>query len=489
MDEPRLKGAGEGERSATDEGVETFRNKGGEMCAITAVWNAPKAAELAYYGLHKQQHRAVEYAGIVSSDGINPYRYAKAGIVQDVFDQDILDQLHGPYAIGHLRYKTVKDEPSRDNTQPLLGYRDNRFVAMAHNGNITNVAQLESQLDGQTILATSIDTELILRRFCGLTMISPIEALTRALEGVRGSYSLAVLLPDALIAVRDPSGNRPLSLGHRPDGSIFVASETCAYEGVEATYLRDVRPGEMVIINNRGIESRQLPEWSKGRRALCYFEKIYYAFPGSMIFDEYVSVFRYRLGQKLQECCPVPGAHVVIPVPDSAKFIAQGYAASGRSGRFAEGLLRHHYIGRSFIEGDQYLRSWRATRKFSTVPSEVDGNIVVVVDDSIVRLTTMPLIVRLLRQAGAREVHARIACPPITHSCHYGIDTPTREELAAAMMTISEMRDRTEADSLEFLPMEALRELSDRPNDFCYACMDGNYPVFLEPESNVLWVA
>lgn len=458
------------------------------MCAIIGVWGASKAAELAYYGLHKQQHRAVEFCGIVSSDGVNSYRDAGAGIVQDFFDQSMLDQLHGPYAIGHLRYKTVKDDPSRDNTQPLLGYRNNRFVAMAHNGNVTNVAELKSGLSDEAILATSIDTELILHRFCRLSVFSPVEALTRALEGVRGSYSLAVLLPEALIAVRDPSGNRPLSLGHRRDGSIFVASETCAYEGVEATYLRDVEPGEMVVINDHGIQSHQLPEWSGGHRAFCYFEKIYYAFPGSMIFGEYVSAFRYRLGQKLEACHPVPYADVVIPVPDSAKFIAHGYAASGRSGRFAEGLLRHHYIGRSFVEGDQYLRSWRATRKFSTVPSEVKGKVLVVVDDSIVRLTTMPLIVRLLRQAGAKEVHVRIACPPIAHSCRYGIDTPTREELAAAMMTIPEMCKRTEADSLEFLPMEALRSLADRPDDFCYACMDGNYPAFLEPESNVSWV-
>ena len=445
------------------------------MCAIFGVFNARKAAELTYVGLHAQQHRAVEYAGIATNDGVNFFRHAGAGLVREVFNQGVLDGLHGKNALGHIRYSTVEDSPLADNAQPIvLG-----DMAIAHNGNITNTHELLGRLGRAVVPSTAIDTELILQHL----VHSDGHILTRlqkVLAGVRGSYSLVVLLPDRLIAVRDPSGNRPLVWGTR-DGESFVASESCALQAVEADFIREVRPGEMLTITKDGIGSERLTSGRGQPLAHCIFEKIYFAHPASIVFGEETYAFRLRLGKRLEELCPVIGGEVVVPVPDSAEDIAVGYALCGRSGVYQKAIKRHHYIGRSFIEGGQYLRSAKASRKFTIVPSLVQGKSVVVVDDSIVRLTTAPHVGARLRQMGAREVHFRIACPPIVSPCHYGIDTPTRQELAASHMSTEEMRVRIGADSLEFLPIEALRALHTNPDDFCYSCMTGRYPAFMEP--------
>ncbi len=446
------------------------------MCGIFAVFNAEGAADLAFLGLHAQQHRAVEFAGMVTSDGATLHRHAGRGLVREVFRRTDLNRLTGRIALGHIRYPTVEDDPSHDNTQPILANYREHEIAIAHNGNLTNVSELRRGLAGQK-LVTSTDTELILRRFCLTEGNSPGECLGESLIGVRGSYALTLLFPDRLIAIRDPSGNRPLSLGKKGQ-SWFLSSETCAFETIKADFVRDILPGELLVVSDAGLESYEL-RLPPVPLARCIYEQIYFAHPSSRIFGEYTSEFRIRLGQKLEAVHPVPSGEVVVPVPDSSNFIALGYASSGRSGQFRIGILRSHYIGRTFIEGEQRLREEKAEMKFLPVRSGLAGKVVVLVDDSIVRLTTMPKIVRLLRWVGAKQIHVRIACPEIVNPCRYGIDTPTKAELAAASMSLDEMRAKVGADSLEFLPLEELQKLSPEKG-FCYACMNGEYPIPIE---------
>ena len=444
------------------------------MCGIFAVFNAEDAASVTRLGLHAQQHRAVEYAGMVTSDGDKFYRHARPGLALQVFGQEEISGLRGRIALGHIRYSTVEDDPFLDNTQPIM---EEGIVAIAHNGNLTNTQALRFGLPLDVRLETSMDTELILRRFC-LAQGSTVERIGEALKDVRGTATLVFLFLDRLIAVRDPSDNRPLSLGVRGE-SYFIASETCAFDAVGARTIRDVEPGEIVVVSDAGLASYSLPNSIGIPKARCRFEAIYYAFPASTMFGEEVSDFRFRLGQKLEEVCPAP-AEVVVGVPDSATLIAHGYGASERSGKFAFGILRSHYGGRSFVQKGQASRSEVIETKFQVVRRVVAGRDISLVDDSIVRLNTMPRVVSLLRRADVRSIHVRIGCPRITDPCRYGIDTPTKQELAASSLTDEQMCERIGADSLEFLPLEALRELAEHPDDFCYACMTGTYPIPLE---------
>ncbi len=455
------------------------------MCGIFGVFNCPKAAEVTYLGLHAIQHRAQEYAGIITSDGTNTYQGRGKGIVQDVFTQEDLNQLHGRYALGHTRYSTTEDNPTLINIQPLTGVFAEGEVSLVHNGNLINYDSLREKLKNTGPFKTSIDTELILRLFCQSNQTDVVRRVFEAVIQIQGSYSLAFLYKDTMIIVRDPWGIRPLSLGQR-DGSWFVSSETVAFNNLGIEFIREIAPGEILLIDKNGLRSYYFDEKSLSDKpiahpkAYCIFELLYFAHPGSFLFNRWVVDFRICAGKKLRQTCPSTGKNVV-PVPDSANFHAEGYANGDKEAKLVAGILRSHYIGRTFIEPQQDLRTLKVGRKFTAIQPLLEGKSITLVDDSIVRLTTLPDVIKLIRGAGAKEVHLRIATPPITHPCFYGIDTPTRQELAAANLTLEEIKERSGANSLEFMPMAALRQLVSNPQDYCFACMTGNYPIPTQP--------
>jgi amidophosphoribosyltransferase len=462
------------------------------MCAIAGIYGGQKAAELIFLAQHAQQHRATDSAGIATTDGAHLYNRAGSGIIQDVFGQADLDKLHGRAAISHLRYSTVDDDPTRDNTQPILMPFEGEEVAIAHNGNLTNVETLIEEFPEGVSLKTSMDTEIILRRFCLANGPTINDRIIQALQGVRGSYSLLMLFPDRLIAIRDSSGNRPLSLGQR-DGAFCVASETCALEAIDANFIRDIKPGEILTISEAGLHSTQLPWATDSHQAMCIFEKIYYAHPASVVYqedkgEEAVADFRFRLGQELEKIHPVPNADIVVGVPASAQFMALGYASSGRSGNFSPSIQRSHYIGRSFIQPNQAIRDTKVARKFGLIRRGrygLEGKVVVVVDDSLVRGTTAKLLLSKIWACKPKEVHFRSACPPIRYHCRYGIDTKGNAELAAATMTNEQLRQMLEVDTLEFLPLEALHGLITTPKRYCFACMDGDYRICQQANTTI----
>ena len=440
------------------------------MCGIFAALNIPKAAEHVTIGLHATQHRARDYAGIATSDGQHIYRERGPGIVRQVFTRAMLDRLHGRDALGHIRYPTVDDDPTRDNIQPVLGYYAGREFALAHNGNLTNVEELRAMFPGAK-LKTSLDTEMIVRLLEYFDS-GDIEAdIREVLRLVKGSCTFVMLLPNRIIAVRDKSGNRPLSIGKSDEG-YYVSSETCAFANVHAEFLMDVPAGSMVVLEYGGYRTVEL---AKACEQNCRFEAIYFAHPGSRVFEEEVTPFRIALGRALEEFAPAIGADIVTPIPDSSNMIALGYGEGGRSGKFLPVITRNHYVGRTFIAATQAARDVEVSRKFGFTEGLIRGKSIVVIDDSIVRGTTMPKIVRRLYELRAKAVHVRIACPPILYSCHYGINTPTRDELAAVRYSRSELEELIGADSLQYLPLTHLRELSPRSEKLCYACMDGKY--------------
>ena len=440
------------------------------MCGIFGVYNAKKAAELTVIGLHGNQHRAIDYAGIVTSDGRNLYRERGRGLARQVFDKETINRLHGTHALGHIRYPTVTDDAHRDNIQPLLGVYGQGQIALAHNGNLTNTAELQVMLSNQT-LATSIDSELILRLIEEKQSGDVVSDLTRIFLLLKGSYSLGILLPDRLIAVRDRSGNHPLSIG-RQNGSYFMSSETVAFGGLDATFVRDVEPGEMIVIDRDGVHAHRFTDKAEKK---CRFEGTYFSHPSSVVFGEPVAQYRRRLGRALERYCPAHGADIVTPVPDSSNLIAMGYAESGSSGIYDPVIIRSHYVGRTFIAATQAKRDEEVAQKFSFTAPDIVGKKIVVVDDSIVRGTTLPIIVRKLKEYGAKEIHLRIGSPPILHPCLYGINTPDRGKLVSAQVTRESICYSIGADSLEFLPLEVLKQVSPDPESYCFACMDGNY--------------
>ncbi len=441
------------------------------MCGIFGIWNAPKAAELTVIGLHGNQHRAKDYAGMVSTDGPHFYRERGTGIARQVFTKELINLLHGRATLGHIRYPTVNDDRTRDNTQPIMGTYDGTPIAIAHNGNLTNVAELKKLLP-HSRMSTSMDTEYILR-LLEQRVTGDLEAdLSAVFSLLRGSFALGILRGDRLIAVRDGSGNRPLSIG-RVNGSYCISSETCVFANLDAAHVCDVEPGTMVSISSDGLKATRFEPASPRK---CRFEGIYFSHPSSDTFGEPVGRFRMRLGKALEEYAPVQGgADIVTPIPDSSNFIAQGFAESGGSGVYLPVIMRNHYAGRTFIAATQAMRDAEVSQKFTFTASEIKGRRIVVVDDSIVRGTTLPKIIRALRQLGAAAVHVRIGSPPITHPCTYGINTPTRTELVGARLSPREMCAEMGADSLEFLPLEILKALSPDPDSFCFSCMTGEY--------------
>ncbi len=444
-----------------------------DECGVFGVFGDSEAANLTYLGLHALQHRGQEGAGIAASDGSLIRTRRGLGLVGDVFNADHLAELPGTLAIGHVRYSTAGGS-SPLNVQPFtVRYRDGQ-VSVAHNGNLVNAGELKAELEARgSIFNTTSDTEVILHLIAGSPQSTFVNRLVDALARVSGAYSLVVMTGDTLVAVRDPMGFRPLVLGKRGDAWV-VCSETCALSLIDGELVREVEPGEMVIIDADGLQSlRPFPE--QPRRA-CIFEHIYFARPDSEVFGESVYSQRVALGRLLAEEHPVD-ADVVVPVPDSGIPGALGFAQ--RSGvQFQVGLLRSRYVGRTFIEPSQQIRDFGVKLKLSPIRGVLRGKRVVVVDDSIVRGTTARKIVRMLRQAGAAEVHLRITAPPTTGGCYYGVDTPNREELIAHRMDVAQICAHLGADSLGYLSLEGLRTVEGAGRGgYCEACFSGDYPI------------
>lgn len=447
-----------------------------DHCGVIAVYGDPEAAKLTYLGLYSLQHRGQESAGISASDGERLVTHRAMGHVAEVFTQDVLKSLPGYAAIGHTRYSTAGDTDLL-NAQPLAVSCQKGQVALAHNGNLVNASAIRRDLESRgAIFQTTSDTEVIVHYFARSRQAGVPEALAEALDKVVGAYSLVVLFKDSVIGIRDPRGFRPLSLG-RLGSAHVLASETCAFDLIDATFVRDVEPGEMVILNREGVTSLRFAVPTQP--AQCIFEHVYFSRPDSMVFGQSVQTSREMLGRLLAREHPA-AADLVVPVPDSGVAAASGYAEeSGIPLRF--GLIRNHYVGRTFIEPSQTIRDFGVKLKLNPVRKLLEGQRVVLVDDSIIRGTTSRKIVRLMRGAGAREIHMRISCPPTVSPCFYGIDTPTKKELIASSHSVEEIRQFIEADSLGYLSLEGMRQaVGDTQGRYCLACYTANYPTTIQ---------
>lgn len=445
-----------------------------DECGVFGVYGHAEAANLTYLGLYALQHRGQEGAGIVSTDGSVMYQERGLGLVSDIFNVERIKNLNGDAAIGHNRYSTTGASNLLRNVQPLLVNYALGSLALAHNGNLTNYGIRKDELEAYgSIFHTTSDSELVIHLIAQSKESSLSARLVDALGKVEGAYSLILLTEKEMIGIRDPHGFRPLCLG-KLDGAYVLSSETCALDLIEAEYIRDVEPGEIVIINRDGIES--IKPFPHARQSCCVFEYIYFARPDSYVFGENVNYIRKMLGRQLAKASPVE-ADLVVPVPDSGVPAALGFAEESGI-PFDVALIRNHYVGRTFIEPQQSIRHFGVKIKLNPVKRLLQGKRVVLVDDSIVRGTTSRKLVKMVRAAGAKEVHMRISSPPTTHPCFYGIDTPTRQELIAASHSIDEIRRYITADSLGYLTVEGLLDVIPQSmNKFCTACFDGDYPV------------
>lgn len=449
-----------------------------EFCGLFAIHGHPRAAELTYLGIYALQHRGQESAGIVTADGENIYRHVGLGLIADVFaDSRNIKGLKGSLAIGHNRYSTT-GSTTLPNAQPMAINYHGGALAIAHNGNLVNTRSLRAQLEKQgSIFGTSTDSEVILHLLARSPKGNIVEQLNWTLEQVRGAYSLVILTNDKIIAVRDPNGFRPLCMGTKGNAIVF-ASESCALDLIDAEYVRDVDPGEIIVVNETGMKSHYLTPAEKVTQ--CIFEFIYFSRPDSRIFGEYVDKTRRKLGKVLAEEKPAPNADIVISVPDSSNTAAVGYAQQAGL-KYDMGLIRNHYIGRTFIHPTQTMRDLNVRIKFNTVGGVLRGRRVVVVDDSIVRGTTLKKLTTLIRKAGAAEVHLRISSPPIRYPCYYGMDFPTRSELIAANNSVEDVRQYMGVDSLEYLSVESLlKAVPVGRCGYCTCCFTGEYPVDIE---------
>lgn len=443
------------------------------MCGIFGIYNHPEAANLVYLGLHGLQHRGQEGSGIVSADGTALYCEKGMGLVSEIFKGNDFTRLKGHSAIGHNRYSTY-GESVMENVQPVVANYALGSMALAHNGNLVNAHFLRSELEAYgSIFQSTIDSEVIVHLIALSKERTILDRIIDALKKVRGAYSLLILTDKELIGVRDSYGFRPLSLGEI-DGAYVLTSETSALDLIGAKFIRDLLPGEIVVINDNGVNS--YTPFPRTREANCIFEHIYFARPDSYIFGENVNIVRKRMGLELARESHVD-ADIVIPVPDSGVPAALGYA-EGSGLPYDNGLIRSHYVGRTFIEPKQSIRHFGVRLKLNPVREVLKGKRVVVVDDSIVRGTTSRKIVSMIRDAGAREVHMRIASPPVRFPCFYGIDTPERKELIASKMSVDEIGRHLTADTLGYLSIEGmLKAVSSAPDRFCAACFSGEYPI------------
>src|SRR5271165_3775909 len=470
--------------------METLSDKLHEECGVMAIYGHPESSKLAYLGLYALQHRGQESAGIAASDGEQLRLHKSMGLVADIFNADALARIPGSLAIGHTRYSTTGDSALL-NAQPIMAECSKGKIALAHNGNITNAQEIHNALEQQgSIFQTTSDTEVVVHLIARSREQTLPDAVADSLRRIEGAFSLVMLTPDRVFAARDPRGFRPLVMGrisgqaaHRADTIVF-ASETCAFDLIGATYEREVKPGELIVVGPEGVHSRfysaQQPQTS------CIFEHVYFSRPDSIVFGRAVQTSREELGRQLARETGVE-ADLVVPVPDSGVTAAVGYAAeSGIPFRF--GLIRNHYVGRTFIEPSQSVRDFGVKLKLNPVRSLLKGKRIVLIDDSIVRGTTSRKIVRMIRNAGAKEVHMRISCPPTISPCYYGVDTPSKKQLIAANKTISEIRDYIGADSLAYLSLEGLKKACGEGEkiSYCSACYTGNYPTDIVDVEEIL---
>jgi len=442
-----------------------------EECAVVGIFNHDEASKLAYFSLHSMQHRGQEACGIASADGGKVHMIKDRGLVSQVFNDDKLTTLSGKAAIGHNRYSTAGEESTLD-AQPVFARYDLGEMAIVHNGNLTNAQEIRDGLIKKgAIFQTFMDTENLIHLIAKSDEDKLLDRIIDGVKKIQGAYSLVFLSRQKMFAMRDPHGLRPLSLGKVGDGYI-VSSETCAFDLIGATYIRDVKPGELLIFE-KGKEPHSIQVFEPTPKH-CVFEHVYFARPDSDVFEQNVYEMRKNMGRELSKIDPVE-ADMVVPVPDGGIPSALGYAqASGIP--FEMGIMRNHYIGRTFIEPTQEMRDLKVKMKLSPIMSLIKGKKLIVIDDSIVRGTTSKRIVRMLKEAGALEVHMRISSPPTTDPCYYGVDTPDKENLLAANMTNAQMCEFMGADSLAYLSNEALmRSVNSENNEYCTACFTGDY--------------
>ncbi|MEO7521248.1 MAG: amidophosphoribosyltransferase [Gemmatimonas sp.] len=454
------------------------------MCGIFGIYGHHDAAALTQLGLYSLQHRGQESAGIVAVDEDGRARVSRAmGLVSEGFGDDEMEMLKGPLAVGHTRYSTAGSS-AIENAQPILARVRRGHIALAHNGNLTNAIELRRELEDEgAIFSSSMDSEVIVHRIARAHGGSPEARVAAALTGVEGAYCLLIVIDDTVVVARDPRGWRPLVMGRLGDAWVF-ASESCALDIVGASLEREVQPGEVIAIDSNGFRSMHaLPETPVHR---CVFEHVYFARPDSTVFSGSVDRSRRALGRQLARECPAPGADIVFAVPDSSNSAALGF--SEESGiPYELALIRNHYIGRTFIQPTQAGRDAKVKVKYNPVRELLQGKIVVMVDDSIVRGTTTRGLVSLVRAAGAREVHMRVSSAPIISPCYYGIDTPRREELIAATMTHDELVRHLEVESLGYLSLDGmLSAMPEGPEGYCHACFSGRYPTAVPADPALL---
>ena len=449
-----------------------------EECGVCGIYGHPDAAKLNYFGLYALQHRGQESAGIVSCDGSRFHQHRGMGLVPEVFTEATLQRLTGNLSVGHVRYSTT-GASTIINAQPFTATHQGSYFSVAHNGNLVNIRELRDQLEKQgAIFQSTMDSEAIVHLLARSQHDYNFDqALIETFSAVKGAYSILLMINDKIVAVRDPNGFRPLCLGRLSNGGFRVASETCALDLVEAEYVRDIEPGEILVINGEGLRSIRIP--GTGKPSYCIFEHVYFARPDSDIFGINVYQSRKRMGEILARECKID-ADFVMPFPDSGNYAAIGYSqASGIP--LEMGVIRNHYIGRTFIQPTQSMRDFSVRVKLNPIRTFLDGKRVIIMEDSIIRGTTGRSRVRSLRQAGVKEVHLLVSCPPTRNPCYYGIDFPSGAELIANKKTIEEIRDYLGLDTLNYLSLEGLVEATGGPADhFCKACFDGIYPV--EPD-------
>ena len=457
-----------------------------DECGVFGIFGHPEAANMTYLGLYALQHRGQESGGIASSDGQEVRLSRAMGYVADTFDTETLSGLPGTMAVGHVRYSTA-GASQLANAQPILIDCAHGQIAIGHNGNLVNARELRDELVNQgSIFQSSTDTEVVLHLYARSKAASVEDAIVESVAQIQGAFSFVLLTRDRLIAVRDPHGFRPLALGRLGD-AVVVCSETCAMDLIGATYVRDVEPGEVLVVSAQGM--RSIKPFPAAPLAHCIFEHVYFARPDSYVFGKSVNEVRTKLGEILALEHPVL-ADVVVPVPDSGVCAAMGYAdASGVPLRM--GLIRNHYVGRTFIEPQAAIRHFGVRVKLNPVKSILDGRRVILIDDSIVRGTTSRKIVKMVRAAGATEVHVRISCPPTISPCFYGVDTPRRSELIAATHTLEEITKYLDADSVAYLSLEGLLSaVGEARGSYCSSCYTGRYPVeFPRDEASYLQLA
>ena len=460
-----------------------------EECGVVAVYAHPEASKMVYLGLHALQHRGQESAGIAASDGVRIRTHKQMGLVVEIFTEDVLATLPGTQAIGHTRYSTTGDSALL-NAQPIMVDCNKGMMALAHNGNLTNAGALRAKLEAEgSIFQTSSDTEVIVHLIALSKEKTLEDAIADALRRIEGAFSLVISTRDRIFAVRDPRGFRPLSMGRmkaneslRKDAIVF-ASESTAFDLIGAEYERDVRPGELIVVESEGVRSRFYAPAQP--MSACIFEQVYFSRPDSVVFGRSVATSREMMGRQLARESGVD-ADVVVAVPDSGVPAAIGFASESGI-PYRTGLIRSHYIGRTFIEPEQRVRDFGVKLKLNPVKSLLEGKRVILIDDSIVRGTTSKKIVRLIRQAGATEVHMRISCPPTIASCYYGVDTPRRKELIAANKTVQEIRQFIDDDSLAYLSLEGMKKACDEGEQvsYCDACFTRKYPTELVDVSDI----